>query len=78
MLYYYYKPTPRRYLQMEILSHSFTYTLLPTVLCNCVCVNGGENTWLNPLCAICIDVNMIVARWQAETIYLLCYVNISI
>ena len=59
--------------------NTFThFSLLPTVLCSCVCVNGGENTWLNPLCAICIDVNMIVARWQAETIYLLCYVNISI
>ena len=37
------------------------FSILPTVLCSCACVNSGENTWINPLCAICIDINMIVA-----------------
>ena len=59
--------------------NTFTqFSCLPTFLCSCVCVNNGENTWINPLYAICIDINMIVARWHAETLYLLCYVNISI
>ena len=59
--------------------NTFTqFSLLPTVLCSCVCVNSGGNTWINPLCAICIAINMIVARWHAETLYLLCYINISI
>ena len=58
--------------------NTFTqFYLLPTVLCSCVCVNSDENTWKNPLCAICIDNNMIVARWYAEPLYLLCYVKES-
>ena len=60
---------------MEILSHSFLFYLL---FCVCVCVNSGENTWINPLCAICIDINMIEARWHAETLYLLCYVKAAL
>ena len=59
--------------------NTFTqFSILPTVLCSCVYVNSGENTLIIPLCAICIDINMIVARWHAETLYLSCYVDISI
>ena len=72
LLQAYSKPVPAA-------GNTFThFSFLPTVLCSCVCVNSSENTWINPLCAICIDINMIIARWHAETLYLLCNVNISI
>ena len=54
------------------------FSLLPTILCSCVCGNSTVNTRINPLCTVSVYNNMIVARWHAETLYLLCYINILI